>query len=173
MDVRRDETGGAVRQQAPSARAGLRRRTVGTAVLGVVCALMLSACEPVFIFAGGELSGTDEAHPESWDFAAEVDTVQIETRPADPYSVNVWGVGVGADFYVAASDGPEARWAHAIEADGNVRLKVAGRVFPLAAERVEGAEELARVVDAYAAKYDVDRDESFVDAAWVYRLDPR
>ena len=173
MDVRQDETGAAGRQRPASARAGLRGRTLGAAMLGVFCAVLLGACEPVFIFAGGELSGTDEAHPESWDFAAEVDTVQIETRPGDPYSVNVWGVGVGADFYVAASDGPEARWAQAIEADGNVRLKVAGRVFPLAAERVEGAEELARVVDAYAAKYDVDRDQSFVDAAWVYRLDPR
>lgn len=172
MDVRRDETGVATRG-VPSARAGLRRRTFGAAVLGVVCALLLGACEPVFIFAGGELSGAEEAHPESWDFSAEVDTVQLETRPADPYSVNVWGVGVGADFYVAASDGPEARWAQAIEADGDVRLKVAGRLFPLAAERVESAEELARVVDAYAAKYDVDRDQSFVDAAWVYRLDPR
>ena len=134
---------------------------------------MLAACEPVFVFAGGRVGGVEEVPPADWGFAESVDTVQVETRPADPYSVNVWGVGVGARFYVAASDGADARWAQAIEADSRVRLKVGERVFPLAAERVLDAAELNDVAAAYAAKYDTDREQSFVDAAWVYRLSPR
>lgn len=138
-----------------------------------LCAAVLAACEPVFVFAGGRVGGVEEAPPANWGFAESVDTVQVETRPADPYSVNVWGVGVGARFYVAASDGADARWAQAIKADSRVRLKVGERVFPLAAERVLDAAELNDVAAAYAAKYDTDREQSFVDAAWVYRLSPR
>ena len=138
-----------------------------------LCAVVLAACEPVFVFAGGRIGGVDEAPPASWDFAESVSTVQVETRPADPYSVNVWGVGVGKSFYVAASDGGDAHWAQAIEADSQVRLKVGERVFPLVATRVLDAAELDDVAAAYAAKYDTDREQSFIDTAWVYRLAAR
>lgn len=138
-----------------------------------LCAVALAACEPLFVFAGGRIGGVDEAPPASWNFAETVQTVQVETRPADPYSVNVWGVGVGGHFYVAASDGADARWAQAIEADPQVRLRVGERVFPLAAERVGDAAELEDVAAAYAAKYGTDQEQSFIDTAWVYRLAPR
>ena len=138
-----------------------------------LCAVVLAACEPLFVFAGGRIGGVDEAPPASWDFAESVQTVQVETRPGDPYSVNVWGVGVGEHFYVAASDGADARWAQAIEADSQVRLRVGERVFPLAAVRVGDAAELEDVAAAYAAKYGTDQEQSFIDTAWVYRLAPR
>ena len=149
------------------------RRSLRRCCALALCAIVLAGCEPVFVFAGGRVGGVEEVPPANWGFAGSVDTVQVETRPADPYSVNVWGVGVGARFYVAASDGADARWAQAIEADSRVRLKVGERVFPLAAERVLDAAELNDVAAAYAAKYDTDREQSFVDAAWVYRLSPR
>ena len=104
-----------------------------------LCAVVLAACEPELVFAGGRIGG----------------------------------VGVGERFYIAASDGADARWAQAIEADSRVRLKVGERVFRLAAERVLDAAELNDVATAYAAKYDTDREQSFVDAAWVHRLSPR
>lgn len=164
-----DEQPNNMPKSAQSQRAGWVERT-RWAALGAVGAALLVACEPVFIFAGGELGGVEREHPGNWDFAAAVDTVQIETRPDDPYSVNVWGVGVGQNFYVAASDAADAHWARAIETNGNVRLKVAAHVYPLSAERVDSADELALVADAYVAKYDVDAEESFIDSAWVYRL---
>ena len=46
------------------------------------------ACGPIVMIPGGELSGTPAPVPESWDFTNEVDTIQLETRPEDPYSVN-------------------------------------------------------------------------------------
>ena len=155
-------------------------------VLALIATIVATACEPMFVFAGGALSGSEEPAPENWTFSREVDTVQIETRPADPYSVNVWGVAVESFVYVAASDGGESRWAREIEADSRVRLKIGERLFALRATRLtavdagdgeganEGAnEELARVVDAYVEKYDLDPDESFVGGAWVFRLQAR
>lgn len=151
--------------------------------IALVAAIVATACEPVFVFAGGALSGSEEPVPESWAFSRDVDTVQVETRPSDPYSVNVWGVAVESFVYVAASDGGESRWAREIEADPRVRLKVGERLFALRATRLtagegeaanqEANEELARVVDAYVEKYDLDPDESFVGGAWVFRLQAR
>jgi hypothetical protein len=66
--------------------------------IAVLLCLTLTACEPLIMIPGGALSGREHAVPASWDFAADVETFQLETTPEDPYSVNVWGIAVGPDF---------------------------------------------------------------------------
>lgn len=139
----------------------------------VIATLVTAGCEPTFVFAGGELAGTERPMPTDWGFTEDFGTVQIETRPTAPYSVNVWGVSVNRNFYVAASDAGEATWAQAIEADPRVRLRVGDDIYPLLAERTEDPQELARVVDAYIDKYGGERERSFIRDAWVFRLGPR
>ena len=141
--------------------------------LAMIAMLVATGCEPTFVFAGGELAGTERPMPTDWGFTEDVDTVQIETRPIDPYSVNVWGVGVNRNFYVAASDAGEAEWARAIEAEPRVRLRVGDDIYPLLAKRTEDPQELAVVTDAYIDKYGGERDRSFIRHAWVFRLDSR
>lgn len=148
------------------------------AAIALAAAICLSACEPLFIFPGGELAGDAVPPPESWEFSRDVETVQLETRPTAPYSVNVWGVHAGADFYVAASDGAGSRWAQAIEADPLVRLKVGDKLFALTATRIgedpdADSAEMTQVVNAYVEKYSVGTEDNFVASAWVYRLQPR
>ena len=140
-----------------------------TAVL--VVAVLAAACEPVFVFAGGALAGTVYPVPDDWAHAAAEEVVQLETRPADPYSVNVWGVGVGAYFYVATDSA--TTWAQAMAEDPRVRLRVAERVYPLSASRVADAAELDAVVAAYVAKYDLDADDDFPRNVAVFRLAAR
>ena len=41
--------------------------------------------------------------PDGWTFTNEVDTVQLETRPGDPYSVNIWCVAIEGALYVRGS----------------------------------------------------------------------
>ena len=136
-------------------------------------ALVAAGCEPMFVFAGGELAGTERPMPPSWEFTKDFDTVQIETRPVDPYSVNVWGVSVDRSFYIAASDASDARWARAIEAEPRVRLRVGDDIYRLLATRTEDPTELDDVIDAYVVKYGGDRDRSFIRHAWVFRLESR
>ena len=138
-----------------------------------IAMLVVAACEPTFVFAGGELGGTERTMPSDWGFTEDFGTVQIETRPADPYSVNVWGVGVDRNFYVAASDASEATWAQAIKAEPRVRLRVGNDIYALLAERTDDPQELAGVIDAYIDKYGGERDRSFIRHAWVFRLGPR
>jgi len=60
----------------------------------VVC---LAGCsEPFIVFAGGELSGETAAPPDDWSALRDEETFQLETRPEDPYSVNIWAVGIGS-----------------------------------------------------------------------------
>ena len=152
---------------------GQRHRTGVRLFLAMIAMLVATGCEPTFVFAGGELSGTERPMPADWGFTKDFDTVQIETRPNDPYSVNVWGVSVSQSFYVAASDAGDAEWAQAIEAEPQVRLRVGDQIFPLLAKRTEDLQELADVTDAYIDKYGGERERSFIRHAWVFRLEPR
>ena len=136
------------------------------------CALALAGCgEPIGPFAGGALSGQSAPAPAVWDEVP--DAVQLEVRPADPYSVNVWAAGIGPALYVAGD--PEGKnWISYIRADGKVRVRLGEAVYSLAAIEVEDADERARVLDAYIAKYKEDPADglSFVANGAIFRLQP-
>ena len=54
-------------------------------------AALALACGPIGPIPGGALRGDPVAEPvQDWSFLDAEHTVQLETRPGDPYSVNVW-----------------------------------------------------------------------------------
>ncbi len=57
--------------------------------------MLLPACDSA-------LEKSREPVPGSWGFTDEVDTVQLEKRPAEPYSVNIWLPATDAFLYVHA-----------------------------------------------------------------------
>ncbi len=119
---------------------------------------------------GGVLEGLEQRPPAEWTDVP--DTVQVEFRPAtDPYSINIWAVGIGRDVYIATGrDG--TRWTEMLKEDASVRLRIEGRIFaPLRAVPVSNDEERTRVRNRYIEKYDVEPDSSMLDGALVYRLD--
>lgn len=138
---------------------------------GLLGALALSGCsEPFVTIPGGELSGQPAEPPARW---AEVpDTIQLETRPSDPYSINIWSVGIGPDLYIATgADG--THWSGFIAEDGRVRVRLAQDLHALRAVPVTDAAERRRVAQAYAAKYEVDAGEGWVAGGLLFRLDRR
>ena len=141
--------------------------------LGFWMMFCLAGCsEPFIVFAGGKLSGEEGVPPEDWSELASEETFQLEARPEDPYSVNIWAVGIGRDVYIGT--GPDGtNWSAHIEEDPRVRLRVGETLYPLLARRVTDREERTQVAAAYAEKYGLDRDENWVKDALVYRLDRR
>ncbi len=134
-----------------------------------VLALSLMACsEPFVTIPGGELAGAHQAPPEAWSDVP--DTIQLETRPQDPYSINIWGLGLGPDLYVATSD-DGTNWTGHIAEDNNVRVRIDGRLHHLKASPVQDAQERRRVAEAYFEKYDVDPEDGWVAGGMVFRLD--
>jgi len=113
------------------------RRTVRASLALAALAALAGCGEPWCVFSGGALSGTVTPPPGSWNFSGAFETVQLETRPDDPYSVNIWGVGGSRTFFVASGDGMEAAWAQHIADDPNVRLRLGHAVYELRAVRAD------------------------------------
>ena len=135
--------------------------------LVAACLVVVAGCsEPLYTIPGGELAGPEVEAPLQWSQVP--DTIQLETRPADPYSINIWGVAVGDDLYVAT--GPEgANWTPYIETDPRVRVRLEQEVFPLRAVLVDDADEQARVTTVYEEKYGMGTD--WVATSMMFRLE--
>jgi hypothetical protein len=61
----------------------------------LLTALVADCSEPLLLLPGGALEGATVPTPEGWSFTDDVDTVQLETNPTDPYSVNIWVIAPG------------------------------------------------------------------------------
>ena len=134
--------------------------------------LLLFGCGPFLLLPGGKLDGPVKPTPASFAFAADAGTIQLETRPADPYSVNVEGAVVGDGLYVSAGDS-KSRWVENIEADPLVRARVEGNVYELRARRVVDEAELQKFAVVWLSLGSWARDPTKLAEVWVYRLEPR
>lgn len=145
----------------------------GLCIAVLVFGTLTVACDPIVMIPGGELTGEVAPHPVSWAFTDEYDTVQLETRPDDPYSVNIWAVAAGRAIYIASGKGTESKWSKNIAGDRRVRLRVGETIYELAATEVNDDASRALFIAAAKKKYDFDPDEADASKAILYRLDPR
>ena len=143
-------------------------RLPALALLGTV----LACGGPSVIFPGGALEGATEPLPGSWAFTDAVKTIQLETNPADPYSVNIWVVALGPHLYVHAGAN-RATWIEHMEADPRVRLRVDEAIYELSAARVTEQAEFDRFSDAYEVKYGRRPRNGNVSEAYLFRLGAR
>ncbi len=135
--------------------------------------LALGGCaEPFIVLSGSTLSGDIVDPPPSWADFSDVQIVQLETRPADPYSVNIWMAAIGPDIYIATGS-DDTNWTEFIDAASDVRIRIDTRVYELEANRVTDPAERARVATEYVRKYDLDAEDNWVMDGQVFRLDRR
>ena len=153
-------------------------------LLGVLCLVVVSlclGCGPLGPFAGGRLRG--EIGPSAvtdWSAVAARRTLQLETNPADPHSVNTWFVAMGPVLYLPTSmirgpkDPSERGWVANVTADPLVRIRLDGRVYERRLERVGAGSEYDSARAALELKYELDPDERDPEReVWIYRLAPR
>lgn len=143
-------------------------------VTGIACG------GPVGPIPGGELSGELTSPPADWTSLAEVETVQLETSPASPHSVNTWIGVVNGALYLPTSmiRGPklptEREWVRNVEHDERVRLRVGDRIYALRATRVLDAAEAGAARAALERKYALGADDMDPEREiWIFRLEPR
>ncbi len=124
--------------------------------LGVLVVLGLVACGgPVLMFPGGALSGEVVTEPvEDWSFVDST-FLDLETRPEDPYSVELNYFVRDGKLYIDPAEGRV--WLDHIRANPLVRARFDGKIYPLRAVLVGRPGEL----------------EGFDSDRFVYRLDPR
>lgn len=139
-------------------------------LLALALIFLMTACgRPFLILPGGELEGTVAVAPNDWEFLGEVKTVQLETRPEDPYSVNIWAIGLGSHVYVHAGAN-RSTWVEHMEANPSVRLRIEDLIYPLEATRVESQDEFDRFSDAYEKKYGSRPRNEVVSEVYLFRL---
>ena len=141
------------------------------ALIGVLASGLLG-CGPLVMVPGGALSGTVQPVPSDWSFSGAIETIQLETRPSDPYSVNLWGIGIGENFYVAAGSS-ENRWVSNISEDPSVRLRLGDDLYELRATRTKDPVELDAFLAALKRKYDHEPEADEREQATLFRLKAR
>ena len=133
--------------------------------------ILLAGCE-YMPFSGGALEGAPTPAPSDWTHALDESVIELETNPAEPYSVKLWAIGLGPYAYVHAGAN-FTTWVEHIESDPAVRLLVGKSLYELTAERVTSAEEFKRFSDAYESKYGNRPRNENIEEVYIYRLLPR
>lgn len=139
--------------------------SIGTLVL------LTLGCGPIVMIPGGALSGEETTAPTNWSFTDEVDTVQLETRPDDPYSVNIWCVASEGRLYVAGSR--SSTWTQNVSADPRVKLRVDDALYALRAREATSDADVEAFLAAAAAKYDFEMEPGQREASILFELMPR
>ena len=125
-------------------------------LIAVLVFSTVSGCGgPFLVIPGGELSGEVVREPVTdWSFVGDT-FVDLETRPDDPYSVELNYFVKQGKLYLDPAEGRS--WLGHIRQDPRVRVRFGTRIYPLEAVLVGRPGELDG--------FDSDR--------FVYRLDPR
>lgn len=132
--------------------------------------VLLTACSADFIpFSGGALEGNLVPAPNDWTELAAAEVIQLETNPAEPYSVKLWIIGNDKQLYVHAGANRTA-WVEYIENDPKVKLLIDQKLYELQAERVTDTNDFKTFSDVYEKKYGTRPRNENVNEAYLFRL---
>ncbi len=137
-------------------------------LLSTLLIFLASCTDPVIGVPGGKLKGEQTSVPQSWGSVPDV--VQLEMRPDDPYSINIWAVVSNGNLYIATR---EANWLPFIRANDMVRVRMDRKVYDLSAAEVTSEDEKLAVGEAYVGKYDYETSPEDLGVANVFRLTAR
>ena len=123
--------------------------------IALICAGLVGCGGPFLVFPGGALSGEVVTAPVAdWSFIDST-FLDLETRPEDPYSVELNYVVRDGNLYIDPAEG--RTWFEHIRSNPLVRARFGNQIYPLRAVLVGKPGEL----------------EGFDSDRYVYRLDPR
>ena len=139
-------------------------------LLSLLLVVAAAACNgPFGLLSGGPLDGEARPAPSDWSFAGDYGTVQLETRPEEPYSVNVAFTILDGRLFINAGD-TETQWVKNITDNPLVRLRLDGVLYDLLAERITDEAEIAAFGEAWTGQSMFRRDPGELDEVWIYQL---
>jgi hypothetical protein len=158
------------------ARLGVVSRGLGLAAL-LALVWFGTGCDPTAegrpgLWLSGEVA---EAPAGDWAFSDDVDLIQLESETVYgiPHSVTVVCFRYAGDLYVPSRGAVEKFWVSNVLRYPDVRLRIAGRIYPARAEKVDLEDPAVRapLMAAIAAKYpDIGRDTQKNQDMWFFRM---
>jgi hypothetical protein len=128
---------------------------------------------PLGPIPGGRLSGAvnPDPHPD-WSNLDEV--MELEIRPAKPWSLSVWNIVVDGELYVPSASGARRRWTAVVLDDPMVRVRAHGQIFERRIEQVTDPGLRTRIRSALAQRYGgFEPEKAEEDTTWYFHLGPR
>ncbi len=147
------------------------------AAIAIAALVLLAACEPSDRRPGLWLSGpVQQTLPADWSFTNEHPEIflEVSTPYLLPHSVTIWCAELDGNLYLGARAPETKRWPGWVDDDPDVRIKVAGDVYPVTLEPLTESASITAAAAAYAAKYDLSGGLAGGDPAvgqryWVVR----
>lgn len=128
---------------------------------------------PVGPIPGGAFRGAavDDPNPD-WSSLEQI--IEIEIRPAKPWSLSVWNAVVDGELYVPSAKGASRRWPKVALEDPRIRVRAGGRIYDRRIERVTDEELIGKVRGVLSERYGLDRDpDAADDGLWIFHVAPR
>jgi hypothetical protein len=128
---------------------------------------------PLGPLPGGAFEGpvSSERNPD-WSQVEEV--IELEIRPAKPWSLSIWAAVVDGELYSPSAFGARRRWTAVALEDPRVRVRTNGQIYERTLERITDRELTKRLRQAFAARYggfeEVDAGD---DPTWYFHYAPR
>jgi hypothetical protein len=136
-------------------RKPLHPRRLPLGLLAAALGLALGCSGPGPFIPGGALKGEVVTEPvEDWSFVSDR-FIDLETRPEDPYSVELNYIVRDGRLYIDPAEG--RTWFTYLKQDPRVRVRFGDKIYPVTAVLVGQPGELEG--------FDADR--------YIYRLDSR
>jgi hypothetical protein len=146
------------------------KRTRNAIFIALLLSAIVGGCKgPLVLLPGGALEGATVPAPADWSFTDEIEVVQLETNPSEPYSVNIWVIAEDGSLYVHSGTN-HATWIENMEADPRVRLQANDSIYELVASRVQTQAEFDRFITAYVKKYENPPRNPLIGDVYLYRL---
>ncbi len=153
-------------------------------ILGVIVTLVLVVLAldtlggflfdgPLGPIPGGALSGmvNSDPHPD-WSNLEKV--MELEIRPARPWSLSIWNVVIDGELYVPSAKGARRRWTAVAVKEPLVRLRTHGQIFERRIERVTDPALCRRLAQALGQRYGFEPPpDPQQDTSWYFHLAPR
>ena len=122
-------------------------------LLVVALALAFAGCiDPSDRRPGTKLTGEAAAAPSDWSFTDGEPEIAVEVSGL-PHSVTIWCATLDGALFIGARDPESKRWPAWADANPDVRLKVAGKLYDVRLTPLDDAATLERLLPRYAAKY--------------------